>query len=262
MVPAETTCPISADGDAVVVATAALRESGAAVLRGALDAEAVAGLARSADRCYAGSGVPPGVRRAPSASSFGLDVLSQAAAMDVASWIAGNEVIRRTAAAFLGSALCLDLDQAWLRRQYAPQHYPPGHAPHGWHQDGALGFDFLRDDPEAHGALLQMLTCWCPLVACGADAPGLEVLAGRFGRVVPLGQLDDTALRARFAPGQFLVPLLRPGDVLLLAGGVLHRTHVHPGMTADRTSIEVRLLGGTVLPARIANDRSLRLTAA
>ena len=43
----------------------------------------------------------------------------------------------------LGAALSCDVDQCWIRRQYAPSRYPPGHAPHAWHQDGALAFDFL-----------------------------------------------------------------------------------------------------------------------
>src|SRR5438552_7446792 len=65
----------------------------------------------------------------------------------------------------LRSTLACDVNQAWIRRQYAARHYPPLHAPHGWHQHGGLGFDFLShpDGSFPANALLPMVTCWLAL---------------------------------------------------------------------------------------------------
>lgn len=127
--------------------------------------------------------------------------------------------------------------QAWVRRQYPPHLAPPGHAPHSWHQDGALGHHF-----QGPGALLDTVTCWCPLVPCGVDAPGIE-LAQRTPELLPLEALRPV--------GPTHAPPLEPGDVLLMAGGVLHRTHVTPAMTGVRTSVELRFYAADVVLARI-----------
>src|SRR5256885_13673868 len=71
----------------------------------------------------------------------------------------------------LGDALIFQRGESWVRRQYPASRYPPMHGPHGWHQDGALGFDFLaypqgNYPPEA---LLPMATCWIALNPCGVD---------------------------------------------------------------------------------------------
>ncbi|MCB9527989.1 MAG: hypothetical protein H6701_06250 [Myxococcales bacterium] len=76
-------------------------------------------------------------------------------------------------------------DQAWLRRQLPPARAPRHHAPHRWHQDGALGFDFLGGDPESPDALLPMITAWVPLVPCGRDAPGLRYVPERRDTLAP-----------------------------------------------------------------------------
>src|ERR1051325_3407464 len=64
-------------------------------------------------------------------------VLAQIAEAPTGAWIK-NE---------LESHVVCDLDQSWVRRQYAPANYPRFHAPHGWHQDGALKFDFAAHQP-------------------------------------------------------------------------------------------------------------------
>src|ERR1051326_1311456 len=93
----------------------------------------------------------------------------------------------------LGDDVVCNLDESWIRRQYAPARYPRFHAPHGWPQDGALGFDFhahpTGDFPT--DALLQMVTCWIALVDCGTDAPGLELLRRRFENLIPPSELQD-----------------------------------------------------------------------
>ena len=158
----------------------------------------------------------------------------------------------------LGSALACNIDQCWVRRQYAPARYPPGHAPHSWHQDGALGFDFLAAaTPE--GTLLSMVTCWIALTPCGADAPGLEYVDNDGSTLLPLAELDDSAVRARHLESEFARPVLETGDALVFGGGVLHHTHVRPHMTRDRTSLELRFFPLGQVPDRLRGDRFLNL---
>ncbi|MEP7301355.1 MAG: hypothetical protein ABI699_07485 [Caldimonas sp.] len=160
----------------------------------------------------------------------------------------------------LGDALACDLDRCWVRRQYAPARYPPGHAPHRWHQDGALGFDFLAAPPEQRAtALLPMVTCWVALTPCGADAPGLEWVDRELPALLPLAALADGAIRARHGEREFRRPTLGPGDALVFGGGVLHHTHVRPDMTLDRTSVELRLFAAGPVPHRLRGDRFLPL---
>ena len=159
-----------------------------------------------------------------------------------------------------GPCAC-DLDQAWVRRQYAPGHYPRDHAPHGWHQDGALSFDFRAIGATEPGpeALLSLVTCWFPLTPCGAEAPGLEFLARRWDCLRPVPCLREEQLRAEFPPAQFQRPVMEAGDALIFLGGTLHRTHVTPEMHRDRTSIEFRFVKANAIPPRLAQDRFLAL---
>jgi hypothetical protein len=157
----------------------------------------------------------------------------------------------------LGWRLLCNLDQSWVRRQYAPSRSPPLHAPHGWHQDGALKFDFQShvngDFPR--DAVLNMVTCWIPLDSCGLDAPGLELITERLGALVSPRQLQTEFLQTRFTPKKFWQPTLEPGDALLFRGDILHRTHVLPQMTKDRTSIELRFFSVSSVPERLQPDR-------
>jgi hypothetical protein len=151
----------------------------------------------------------------------------------------------------------LDLDQAWFRRQYPVEQAPRFHAPHGWHQDGALGFDFLgvQDAPEKSTGLLDMLTCWIALTPCGDDAPGLELLTAPLDHLLELEALREPVIRAGHSPRDFAVPSLQAGDALLFPGGTLHRTHVLPSMSRLRTSVELRFFPADARPGRLAGDR-------
>jgi len=206
-------------------------------------------------------GLPPGERFVPTASSLTLD-----AAMDVASVGALlNELasagVANAIEACLRAATLVDLDQSWVRRQYAPHHYPPLHAPHGWHQDGALGYDFaaLGAHPPAKDGLLPMVTCWFPLGPCGSDAPGLEFVLQRQRRLLPVADLTDPVVRRTCPAEAFWRPVMEAGDVLLFCGDILHRTYVTPAMTNDRTSIELRLFRAERVPVRLAGDRFVSL---
>lgn len=157
----------------------------------------------------------------------------------------------------LGSRLLCNLDQSWVRRQYAPSRYPPLHAPHGWHQDGALKFDFQShpDGAFPRNAVLDMVTCWISLDPCGLDAPGLELITERPGGLLSPSELQTRFVQARFNSENFWRPTLGPGDALLFRGDILHRTHVAPEMTKDRTSIELRFFSAVSIPERLQTDR-------
>ncbi len=157
---------------------------------------------------------------------------------------AGHDVCGRAAgdpgvvSAQLGPTLLLAREQLWLRRQYPRAQAPALHAPHSWHQDGALGARFQSPEP-----LLEMLTLWCPLDDCGRDAPGLE-LATQHEEILPLATL------AQRHSG--VCPQMQAGDILVMRGGLLHRSHVSPSMSRVRTSLELRVLPR--VPPRLANQ--------
>jgi hypothetical protein len=193
----------------------------------------------------------------PTASSFTIGALSAEGSVSdlldsVSIGIAGKWIKN-----ILGWRLLYNLDQSWVRRQYAPSRYPPLHAPHGWHQDGGLKFDFqsYQDGDSPRNAVLNMVTCWIALDPCGLDAPGLELITERLGGLLSPGDLQTELLRKRFTSARFWQPALDPGDALLFRGDILHRTHVIPEMTKDRTSIELRFFSAVSIPERLRADR-------
>jgi hypothetical protein len=161
----------------------------------------------------------------------------------------------------LGPSVACDADQCWARRQYPLGRYPPHHAAHSWHQDGALGFDFLAHAGIAISAdaLLPMLTCWIALTPCGVDAPGLELAKRADDSLMPLAALTDAAVRAAHAPEHFERPAMQAGDALVFSGGVLHHTHVTAAMTRERTSVELRFFDASRIPDRLRGDRFLAM---
>ena len=193
--------------------------------------------------------LPAGQKYVPTASSFTLEVAFPENGRRILREIANSPVRSCIEQALGGSAAC-DLDQAWVRRQYAPSRYPAQHAPHMWHQDGALGYDFLGAMTTGHDAkaLLPMVTCWIPLTSCGVDAPGLEFVTERTEELMPVTSLQDVFLRSQYPAEAFWKPAMQPGDSLLFRSGVLHRTYVISEMTRDRTSIELRFVLGDKIP--------------
>jgi len=201
--------------------------------------------------------IPPGQRFAPTASSFTIGTIltdeelqTLFTAIDAArtgAWIRST----------MSNGIAYDLTQSWVRRQYAPHRYPPLHAPHGWHQDGALGFDFLSHPGGRFpaDALLPMVTCWIALGPCGVEAPGLEIVTHRLETLFAPCELVEEKVRARFGPKEFYRPAIEAGDAVLLRGDILHRTLVKPEMMQDRTSIELRFFAAENLPVRLKGDR-------
>jgi hypothetical protein len=203
----------------------------------------------------------PGQKYAPTAASFTLEaVYGTEKSQCILQAVAASPARQFIEDELGGQALC-DLDQSWVRRQYAPSHRPPGNAPHAWHQDGALGYDFnasMGSGPTTSG-LLPMVTCWLPLSPCGADAPGLELLTAPLAELLPPEKLADQFIRTRWVDEEFWKPVMAPGDLVCFRGEVLHRTQVTPAMQSDRTSIELRFFGADWIPARLARDRFISL---
>lgn len=252
-----------------------LDQAGFVLLRGVFATEMVEEFAGVAEECFreleairtrhgaeaVARSLPPGQKYLPAASSFTFDAIFQEDRRRQVLGALATRPLRPLIETVLGGPCACDLDQAWVRRQYAPGHYPPGHAPHGWHQDGALGFDFTAVGGTEPGseALLRLVTCWVPLTPCGSEAPGLEFLARRWERLRPVAGLREEQLRVEFPPEEFHRPVLQPGDGLVFLGDTLHRTHVTPEMRRDRTSLEFRFVAANRIPPRLAMDRFLPL---
>ena len=223
-----------------------LREHGVVLLRRVFPLSALAVVRRAAQACFeaAESGsrqaFPEIYRYNPLSRSvllaalqdFGCSVEELSAPLA----IAGLDALL---AAALGGAVACHLEQAWVRKRYAPFHAPAGYHPNSWHQDGGLGVRFL---PRAGSAIpmTRLLTCWLPLDLCAGDRPALEFVRRRLDLLLHYAELDDATLRRRFAPGEFWVPELRPGDGLIFLNGTVHRTYVQPEMRQDRLSVEYR----------------------
>jgi ectoine hydroxylase-related dioxygenase (phytanoyl-CoA dioxygenase family) len=139
----------------------------------------------------------------------------------------------------LGSAWVCRMEQSWARKKFAPAQARGDYA-QGWHQDGALGVQF----PQQAGPMppmTELLTCWIPLQTCGVDSPGLEFVRGQQRSLLHFTELDDAALRKRFAPQEFWAPELEFGDGLVFLNSVLHRTYTRPEMRHNRLSVEYRI---------------------
>jgi hypothetical protein len=231
--------------EAALVAT--LRDAGV-VRWPCLDPKTCSILSGAADRAYQQVGVaaPPGYL--PTAASLPLPLHAEldfntplgaaldplAATLDVLA----SQALPLVRAA-LGSAATPLRGQRWLRRQYPTHLAPPGQSPHGWHQDGALHFDFLTG-PDPHTVRPRaLLTLWVPLVACGHDAPGLALVPRRLDRLLAPVELSDQAVTQRWG-AEVWTPHLAAGEALLFAGDLLHRTARTAAMDRARTSLELR----------------------
>lgn len=139
-----------------------------------------------------------------------------------------------------------------------------------FHQD--LQFLWPHDAP--------MATLWIPLDPCDGTRPGLQLLPRRLDRLAGSSRserqaadpgfsdyadrggdtaydsgiaLPDAAVAALAAGGPLWEPHLALGDALVFDGLTIHRSALHPGMTAERISVELRWTlpprSGTSAPA-------------
>lgn len=242
-----------------------------AMTRKALSLEVTNPLYRAAQRFYENIGLqmqtrsvdavvaslPEPQKFLPHASSFNLCALNNQALVvkllhEIAEGAAGCEIRK-----MLGcDQVSCDYDQAWIRRQYAPHLYPPEHAPHGWHQDGALGFDFFasKDIEQEATPLLPTVTCWIALTQCGVDAPGLEFVTETIDELLVPNELTHKSIHNRYPSDSFWQPQMQAGDAVIFKGGTLHRTHVVEQMRANRTSVELRFVAAHKIPTRLIGD--------
>jgi len=185
------------------------------------------------------------------AGAFGADLWSPTssslryqavAAFPVDAFAAIDAALRELGRDLLDLDVSCDIGSAWWRRQYRPHLAPPHHCAHAWHQDGALGFDFVAhpDGSSGSGGLRRVVTCWIALTPCGVDAPSLELVTGPVAGVLGLAALEDEALRRAHPAEHFIRAVLDAGDALVFSGAVPHRTHATSSMRRARTSVELR----------------------
>jgi hypothetical protein len=99
-----------------------------------------------------------------------------------------------------------------------------------------------------------MVTAWIPLTPCGVDAPGLELLEGSRDALYSTESLRDPD------PGSpRWTPSMEAGDVMLMSGRKVHRTHVTGGMGAVRTCIELRFVSAEDPPQRFVDHLRMPL---
>jgi phytanoyl-CoA dioxygenase PhyH len=225
---------------------AQLREQGVLLLRGLFAQDALASLREAARKCFEAVETDDSLAEQHRFNRFSHSVLLNAL---TAFGCTPEELTAPLSAADLTSLFTevmgcdwvCKMEQSWLRKKFAPDR-PVARKYHlqGWHQDGALGVSF---PPESglSSPISELLTCWIPLDACGADSPGLEFIRGPQPTLLHFTELDDTALRRRFAPEGFWAPELEFGDCLIFLNNVLHRTYTNDAMQRDRISVEYRI---------------------
>lgn len=209
-----------------------LVRDGVALRRGAFDCAVLEEFRLAAERLFAcGDELP---------REFGYDRNTQGARLRALVEFGVADVMApvREIAECIGGTC--GLEDSWVRRRFSPGGGPAGHRPNAWHQDGGLRVQFPVDVLAPMPAMTPLVTCWIPLQACGVERPGLEVVRRPVAELLHYTLLPDEALRQRFRAEDFWAPELASGDGLVFLRGTLHRTHVLPEMTADRTSIEYR----------------------
>jgi hypothetical protein len=141
-----------------------LQEHGVILLRGVFPLNALAAVRCAAQACFEaaeGGGwqaFPEMVRYNPLSRSILLAGLQEfgcsAEELSAPLAIAGLDALLAGA---LGGAAACQLEQAWVRKRYAPFHAPAAYHPNSWHQDGGLAVRFSsRYDPAI--PLTRLLT--------------------------------------------------------------------------------------------------------
>ena len=102
---------------------------------------------------------------------------------------------------------------------------------------------------------------WIPLIDCGIDAPGLELVPKRLEHVFKISgpepeenpydsvAIPEAVIQSHLGTTDTLCPVLKLGDAIAFLSTTLHRTFVTPGMTRPRISIEMRFCSRALLPA-------------
>jgi hypothetical protein len=114
---------------------------------------------------------------------------------------------------------------------------------------------YVHMDAQFHTPQQFGLNFWTPLVPCGADAPGLQVVMCELPEILDfvrfdrsdgsfseqqVAKINDDAL-ACFGAERLFVPVMNLGDVLLIHSWTMHGTYISPGMSRPRISCELRV---------------------
>lgn len=111
----------------------------------------------------------------------------------------------------------------------------------------------FHQDSQFLGFTANCVNIWTPLVPCGEEAPGLEVILKPMRQMLtaPEGQITDGSgytaidlgterIQQLFPATAFWHPVMEVGDVLLFTHMTIHRTYQLPTMTKPRFSLEIR----------------------
>lgn len=121
------------------------------------------------------------------------------------------------------------------------------HLTYPFHQDGNYQSRAAEDRTG--------LTTWIPFVDCGTGAPGLQVVANKFDRILPAPKgtrepilATDTDLVLKEYSHRLWSPQFRAGDVMVFDGFTVHRTYITTEMTEERQSCDFRVFPVAAVP--------------
>jgi hypothetical protein len=226
---------------------AELRESGVALLRGAFATDVLTRFREAAVRCFEAV-----VAERPLPERYRFNRFSHSVLLTALTdfgFDGPGELLMPLSAPGLGSLFsealgsewACRMEHSWVRKKFAPLQAPGGgYHPQRWHQDGGLGVQFPLEAGPAL-PMTELLTCWIPLSGCGKYSPGLEFVRRRQAGLLHFTELEDAALRRRFAEEEFWAPALEFGDGLVFLNSVLHRTYAREQMRRNRLSVEYRI---------------------
>ena len=228
------------DADASPSAMAAcIEQNGVALIRGCYPVALIAQIAAACDAYFAAQDAAVARGEQPP-NRFRTIPLEAIAVEGVpAHSLLMTELVRAVAGACIGTAKPAAKRQSYVRCSHptAPDLRLP------YHQDGRV---LLGGD---------LVNCWIPLVDCGREIPGLEVVVARVPGLEPTlpgepqanyfraggMEIDPDDVQRRYGPDRLWHPEFRAGDALIFLGTTIHRTHVAPGMSGGRLSIDLRL---------------------
>lgn len=174
------------------------------------------------------------IREQPIAAwHWGLDGVVSTA--DVWLRIAGLTTVIDAISLRLGGALTIDRSLGYARAKLGSQQRVLP-----FHQDARTGYWEI-----------PTIAMWMPLVPCGEDAPGLEIVPRRLRSLFPVGLYGGSdrtdyqaypasALDELIPSWTVVAPVLAPGDILLFDSYVLHRTQRISGCEGRRVNFDVR----------------------
>jgi Phytanoyl-CoA dioxygenase (PhyH) len=108
----------------------------------------------------------------------------------------------------------------------------------GWHQDSAVVVG------ASNGGGVRGYVAWVPITPIDTETPTLQLIPGWNDEIEHKINRTNSYLEAVTEPSGEVVTLtdIERGDIVLFDLKCPHRTHVAPGMTKDRLSVDLRLV--------------------